>query len=38
MAFESWITVAAMYLVITISLSIIISRFERYMKRSTLAG
>ena len=38
MAFEIWITVAAMYLVITISLSIVISRFERYMKRSTLAG
>ena len=38
MAFEIWITVAAMYLVITSSLSIIISRFERYMKRSTLAG
>jgi len=38
MAFEIWITVASMYLVITISLSIIISRFERYMKRSTLAG
>ena len=38
MAFEIWITVAAIYLVITISLSIVISRFERYMKRSTLAG
>ena len=38
MAFEIWITVASMYLVITISLSIVISRFERYMKRSTLAG
>ena len=38
MAFEIWITVAAIYLMITISLSIVISRFERYMKRSTLAG
>ena len=38
MAFEIWITVAAIYLVITISLSIVISRFERYMKRSMLAG
>jgi polar amino acid transport system permease protein len=38
MAFEIWITVAAIYLVITISLSIVISRFERYMKRSILAG
>ena len=38
MAFEIWITVASMYLVITISLSIVISRFERYMKRSVLAG
>ncbi len=38
MAFEIWITVAAIYLLITISLSVVISRFERYMKRSTLAG
>ena len=38
MAFEIWITVAAIYLGITISLSIVISRFERYMKRSMLAG
>ena len=38
MAFEIWITVAAIYLVITISLSIVISRFERYMKRSMLTG
>ena len=38
MAFEIWITVAAIYLVITISLSIVISRFERYMKRSMLVG
>ena len=38
MAFEIWITVAGIYLLITISLSIVIGRFERYMKRSTLAG
>jgi polar amino acid transport system permease protein len=38
MAFEIWITVAAIYLMITISLSIVISRFERYMKRSTLVS
>ena len=38
MAFEIWITVAAIYLLITISLSVVISRFERYMNRSTLAG
>ena len=38
MAFEIWITVAAIYLLITISLSVVISRFERYIKRSTLAG
>jgi len=38
MAFEIWITVAGIYLLITISLSVVISRFERYMKRSTLAG
>ena len=38
MAFEIWITVAAIYLMITILLSIVISRFERYMKRSTLVS
>lgn len=35
MAFEVWLTVAAIYLLITVSLSIMISRFELYMKRST---
>lgn len=34
MAFEVWLTVAAIYLLITVSLSIMISRFELYMKRS----
>ncbi len=35
MAFEVWLTVAAIYLLITVSLSIMISRFELYMRRST---
>ena len=33
MSFEIWLTVAAMYLVMTISLSVAISRLEQRMKR-----
>jgi polar amino acid transport system permease protein len=33
MSFEIWLTVAAMYLVLTISLSVAISRFEQRLKR-----